>query len=161
MVWWKQYALSIICCVLLCGIITHIVSDLRYKKLIQLICGTLLAVTLLKPLSSTVSVDFPEWDLNRFAPDDYVNAGKLAALREQEECIQTLCESYISNKAKDLGAVATAEILLNEKLQPNSARVFVQSGSEHRRNLERILEEDLGITKENQVWILNQEESSS
>lgn len=160
MIWWKQYVLSVIASVLLCKIVMHLITDLRYRRLVQLIGGTFLAVTILNPILSA-EIDYsPELDIGRFSPDEYVNSGKLAAIQEQEQGICNACESYIANKAKALGAAVTAEVFLDEMLHPNSARLYIQTGSEHQKKLEQILEADLGITKENQAWIWNQEESS-
>ena len=161
MAWWKEYALSIIICALFCGIITHVVSDLRFKKLIRLVCGTFLAVTVLGPLSSVEIADPYIFDAEAFSPETYVEMGKQAALNVQAQCIKDACESYISNKANDFGAVVTAEVFLDEKLKPYFAEIYSHSDSDQQSTVQQILEEDLGITKENQVWIWNQEEEES
>jgi len=60
-----------------------------------------------------------------------------------------------------LGAEITAKVSLDEALTP----VFVEIGSENaltiQNELQTILTTDLGIPKENQKWIWNQENNSS
>ena len=161
MAWWKAYLLSIIGCALFCGILVQIVSDLRSRKMIQLLCGMLLAITLLRPLSSISIDDTWKFDMEGISPDTYIDMGRQEAKNVQEECIMEACESYVTNKAKDFDMLVTADISLDENMRPVSARINVKSDSGKFQILEQILEEDLGITKENQTWIWDQEKNSS
>lgn len=160
MAWWKEYILSIIGCVFFCGIIGHLVSDLRHKKVVQLVSGTLLTITVLGPLSSVDISDYMDFEIEAFSPEQYVDMGKQAAWNAQEQCIKETCESYISSKANELGMMVSSEVHLNEMMEPAIVRIHGQSDSTGQHALEVILEEDLGITKENQVWIWNQEKDN-
>jgi hypothetical protein len=93
--------------------------------------------------------------------DFYIAAGEELAFLEQERCIKTYCETYILEKAKALDAEITVEILLNEEQVPCFAEIQYGADSGIQYELQRILETDLGISKENQKWIRNQENSSS
>ena len=160
MVWWKEYALSVIGRALLCGIIIHAVSSLRYSRLIRLVCGTVLAITVLKPLSSVQIGDSLKFDTDGLSPDTYVDLGKEKAEDKRKQCITDTCASYIFSKANELGMCVTAEVFLDEALIPDRVQINCQSGLERRKDLEEYMEEVLGITKEKQVWIWNQEKGS-
>lgn len=161
MIWWKDYVMSILGCVLVGEIISQIVSDLRYKTLIQLIYGVVLIMVLLNPLSEGNIADSIDFAIEAVSPQEYIDLGQQKARKMQEQCIKEACESYISNKAKDLGVFLTSEIQLDNNLKPRDAQIYAQANSEQQRVLEQILETDLGITKGNQVWILHQEKDSS
>lgn len=157
MVWWKEYVLSMIGCVLLCSIIGHLASELRHKRLIHMVSGTFLALAVLGPLSSVEIPDSINFEIESISPDSYVDIGKQAAWEAQEQCIKESLQSYISSKASEFGVTVTSEIHLNEMMEPCFVRIYSQANLERQHELEVLLEEDLGITKENQVWIWNQE----
>ena len=102
----------------------------------------------------------PEF-LSRFSPEVYVDLGKQVAQKEQERCIKEACESYISNKAKEMGRMITSEVYLDDQMRPYRAQMYGQVDTELQSELEGVLEKDLGITKENQLWIWNQEKGNS
>lgn len=159
--WWKEYVLSIIACVLICGVITQFSFDSRHKKLIQLVCGTLLALILMSPMLSVDIADTLDLNLDGFSPEEYIDMGRREAEAAQKACIKEACESYISSRANDFGLIITASVHLDANMQPVTAQIYVQSDSDQTEKLKQILEEDLGITKENQSWIWNQEKDSS
>lgn len=161
MTWWKEYILSLMGCVLFCGIISHLISDLRYKRLIRLLTGTLLALTVFGPLTGAGIPDSLNIDVEVLSPEPYVEIGKQTARQAQEQCIREACESYISSKANEFGMTVTPEVYLNERMEPNFVRIYGQTNSVEQHRLEVMLEENLGITKENQVWIWNQGKDSS
>lgn len=160
MAWWKEYVLTIIGCVYFCGIIGHLVTDLRHKRVVQLVSGTFLAITVLGPLSTVDISTYMDFEIEAFSPEQYVDIGKQAARNAQEQCIRETCESYISSKATELGMSVLPEVHLNEMMEPFIVRIYGQSDSMRQQELEMILEEDLGVTKENQVWIWNQVKDS-
>lgn len=159
--WWREYILSVVCSVLIGGVVVNLVSDLRYGKLIRFVYGTCLAVSVLGPLSVADITDSVDFSLESESPELLIERGRQEALRMREECITEACETYISNKAKDLGAIVTADVYLDETLKPYFAEIYPQTDSEQYPGLEQILEDDLGITKENQAWIWNREKDSS
>lgn len=77
------------------------------------------------------------------------------------EYIKTSCEAYILDKAKDLGVEIRAIFSLNGDLIPETAEISGTGGIREQKRLQKILMMDLGIPKENQIWIWNQESNSS
>lgn len=160
MVWWKEYILSVIGCVLFSGIISQIALDLRYKKMIHMACSVLVTIVILGPLTSFKIKDALKFEMEIYSPDIYLDIGKQTAQITREECIKSACESYIANKANGLGLEVTSEVFLNENLIPYFVRIYGQADADAEHCLKELLEKDLGITKENQVWIWNQEKGS-
>lgn len=158
---WRQYIGLIIGCCLSCGIVTQLVSDTKGKDLMNLISGTILAISILNPLTKIHLDPFILPSLADQNPDSYIAEGKQTAYEAQVACIKSALEEYILDKAKMLGTDITVEI----SLDPNRIPVFASiSGIEDpdiQWELERILTMDLGIPKENQKWTWNRENSSS
>lgn len=164
MIAWKGYTISIIVGALFCGIISDLVSDSRRKKLIHLISGTVLTVTVLGPVSRIEIQEFGFDDFmggHKKIAQDYVAIGEGVAQMEKERYIKEAFAAYICNKASALGADVTAEIYLDEELRPIRAEIIGHSAPELETELAHMLELNLGITKENQVWIWSQEDKSS
>ena len=159
---WKQYMLSIVVCSVSCGILSRIVSDTAMKKVMHLICGTILTVSLIAPLSEVDLAEFLQiptesWNEAEF----YISEGKKAGQEVQERCITEACEEYILNKAKVFGADMTVDIALDASMAPYFAEITGAGDAAVQMQLQSILTMDLGIPKENQKWIWNQESSSS
>lgn len=159
---WKQYVFSLIICSLSCGIILQIISDPKRKALMHLVCGTVLAVSILRPLSRIDledSLRIPV--LDQFSADYFLAEGKKTALKAREQNIKGYCEAYILEKAKALDAEITAHVSLDEDLIPIFVEINGVVGPNIQMQLQNILTTDLGIPKENQKWIWNQESNSS
>lgn len=161
MISWEQYALSVIGCVLLSECIIYLSDNLHYEKIIRLVCGALLTITVLEPIISLDGFDFKNFDTEQFHSEEFVNAGKMAARHTQELYIKEACESYILSVASEIGEQITAEISIDENLHPSAVRICGKLELQQQKELEQILEKDLGITKENHLWIWSQEKDSS
>lgn len=157
---WKQYILTLILCAFSCGIISQILSETKAKELIRLVCGIVMAIMILRPLSGTdleSLLEFPFADLT--GAESYVAEGERAAFQQQERCISSACETYILDKARNLGAEICVDISLNEDLLPVSAVIRGEIPQEIQMELQEVLTMDLGIPKENQQWIWNPEKN--
>ena len=60
-----------------------------------------------------------------------------------------------------MGRMITSEVYLDDQMRPYRAQMYGQVDTELQSELEGVLEKDLGITKENQLWIWNQEKGNS
>ena len=120
-----------------------------------------LAVTVWGPLITMDPGYSLAMTIDNVSPESYIALGRQAAFKVQEQCIKEASESYISDKAEAMGVSVTAEISLNDNMEPYRAQLHAQDGAEQQKILEQVLEEDLGITKENQVWIWNQVKNRS
>lgn len=159
---WKQYLLSVLICTLICGVVSQILVDTKRKQLVQMICGIVIAISIFYPLTKVKLEKYMQFsDMDWNEADYYVSAGEKLSFTEREKCIQSTCETYILDKAKQLDTEIEVEIILNEEKVPCFAEIHYAGDSKIQSELQTILETDLGISKENQKWIRNQENNSS
>lgn len=159
---WKTYLFSIIVCTLSCSILSQLVSNGKRKALMRLITGTAIAVSILYPLSGMSLKDLFTIPLpKKNAAEYYIAEGENTALEAQEKLIKDACETYILDKAKTLGSNIVVEVALNTELIPDFVELRGEVDTDLQLQLEKILTADLGIPKENQKWIWNQESNSS
>lgn len=162
MISWKPYILSILVCSMICGIVSAMLSDTKRKHLIHLICGVVMILSILGPLTHVNPEYLQEMErYNRFDGEFYISEGKKAAVEQRERCIIDCCETYILDKTKILGWDTEVEIRLDELQIPVFAEIKCMRNEKLQLQLQEILEKDLGIPKENQTWIWNQENNSS
>lgn len=158
---WKQYAVSVIGCCLICGIISKIPADTKRKGLLHLICGMALGIALLGPLAGIRPEALLETVWPHHSPEQYIAQGKETAQQIRSEYIKAACEAYILDKAESLGADIRVQIMLSDILTPVSATLTGNGSTNIQGHLQQILMTDLGIPKENQTWIWSQENNSS
>lgn len=158
---WEEYVLSVVAIALTCGIILQIIPDSTRKELMHIICGVILTVMILQPLSSVrleSYLDFSQFQSN--TAQQYLDIGEKTASDARKKYITESCEAYILSKAKVNDTEVSAAITLNDSYLPVFAEIQGVMDAQKREDIERILVSDLGITKENQRWIGNPENSS-
>ena len=158
---WKQYVISIIGCCLICGTVLQMLSESKGKSLLRLICGMILGITLLGPLSGIRPEDLQLFTWPCPSPEPYITDGERTAQQIRAEYIKAACEAYILDKAEILGAEIGIQITLNAEQIPISAKLSGEGSDDAQSRLQQILIRDLGIPKENQEWTWNQENNSS
>ena len=159
---WKGYFLSILVCIFVCGILQKMVAEARGQKMMQLLSGVVLAITVLSPftklrLDDSFQIPEIEWKNS----DLYIVEGQKNALEAQKEYIQDHCEAYILDIARTLNTEITVQVLLNESMVPAFAQIHWDGNPDLQTELEKVITTDLGIPKENQQWIWNQANNSS
>lgn len=158
----KTYVSSILVCALCCQVFSRLVTGARGKKLLQLVFGTLLAVTLLSPLSR---ID-PQFLLQPLSlvltnADPWIAEGENQARKARETCIEEGCAAYIFDKARIPQGDLTLQFTLDENLIPTFVEIRGWAEPDTQTNIQTLLATDLGISKENQQWILHPESGSS
>jgi hypothetical protein len=158
----RQYFFSILICALSSGIFQQIVSDSKKRALIQMACSTVLVILILNPLST---VDFGALlqvhDAGQNTAADYIAEGKKMIMEAKKEEMMSSCEAYISERAKILGSSITATVTLNDHFLPVFVKIEGQMEPILKTELEKMLTMDMGIPRENQEWIWNQENNDS
>lgn len=153
----RQYVLSVAAAAILVGILT----DLTNKKdtagvLLRLIAGLFLAFTVLRPVVSLDVMDVRSY-IAAFSQD-----GDMAVAEGENLALDTYCsyiksetEAYILDKAEGYGAALSVEVYLDEGETPVPVGVRIQGDVSPyaKACLREMMEEDLGIMKENQLWI--------
>lgn len=152
----REYLLSVTGAAMLSGIVSSLLGKNSYSGLIQLICGTFLIFTVTAPLIQPdfLSFPLPDSDIRKDAEDlvrqgvDYTSQAKARIIKEQ-------LEAYIQDKASGLDARIVPEITLTEGETPVPDRVKLTGtwSAWAKDKLEDILERELGIPKERQVWM--------
>ena len=152
----RQYILSVLCVVIVCGLAQNLFSLGTMHTLIKWIGGLAVMVTVLNPL---VKGELIRWDI---AFSD-LNMSKELAIEEGlqigEEALSTrICEStcaYILNEASDMGAEVEVEVELQESYpyQPEQVRIYGAVSPYIKQQLSIFLQRELGITEEHQIWV--------
>ncbi len=150
-----QYVISVTAAALICGIVSCLVQSGTAKELIRLLCGLFLAFTVIRPLagldfSALTSISFPYTQ----EADSIATQGENIAREAMADIIKADAEAYILDKAAALNADLTVDITLSREDTPVPVRAEL-SGSVSpyaRQQLTYLLQTDLGIAKENQLW---------
>ena len=150
----KAYILSVICAAFLCAVVSAMVDKKSTTgAILKLICGIFLTFTVVKPITQVRlnALDFLSWDLVQEA-EAVSNMGAVHAQAELEAIIkQELC-AYILDKAQDLGGSLSVEVSLDDGCIPVSVIITGTISTAVKDKLMQIMEEDLGIAKERQIW---------
>ena len=115
--------------------------------------------TLLRPL---IGIKIPELpDLNDYISqaENAVEEGKRISLSAQKTIISQECETYILYKAKELQVSLVVDVTVEER-GGEPIPVFAEmTGAvlpEIQQQLSTVIATDLGIPKENQLWIVEE-----
>lgn len=148
-----QYIFRLSAGAVICGIIMGIVQDGSYRSLMQMICGLFLMVLLISPLTDIQwDPDFRFFQEHLQTGKDQASTGEAMARNEQMLCITEAVEAYILDKAAGEGAALTVKVTLGEDLLPAFVEMRGNLTHQAKRNLSDIMERELGIAKENQLW---------
>ena len=130
--------------------------------MIRLISGVTLCIAVLQPVTGMrIDKILKKEQFFPHSADPYLAMGEAAAREAQAQYIKEACEAYISSKAETLGAPLTVQVHLGETMVPIYAEIQGTADASVQEQLTLILEKELEITKENQLWIWNQENNSS
>lgn len=152
----RQYVLSIVTASLLCSVLMGLTAQTKVKELTKLLCCIFLSLTALKPL---IGLDLDKW-LQESVPyqeeaQSCVAQGEEFARSAQADIIKSKAEAYILDKAAALNVNLETDITICREGTPIPERavLYGQVSPYVKGQLMEILEKDLGIAKENQVWI--------
>ena len=153
----NAYVISVVASAMIVGIIT----GLLHKKdtsavLIKMICGLFLAFTVIRPVVSLDVGNIRSY-IAAFSEDGADAAAEGENLAAQAYCsyIKSETEAYILDKADAFGAELQVEVTLDDGEVPVPAGVRIQGNVSPyaKACLREMMEEDLGIMEENQIWI--------
>ena len=143
---------------LLCGAALTLTPQGGAKRVTEILCTAVLVLTVLSPLKE---LDLDAYALSvakyRETEAELFHKGEEAGERLNRLVIEREYESYIMDKAKNLGLTITevqieVEWSLDGLWIPYGAEVHVQGDSTTKDDLGRILRDDLGIPFERQQW---------
>ena len=153
----SNYILSVICAAFVLGILDSIFNQKGSTGgLLKLIGGLFLAFTMLSPV---VRMDFSGiWNFL----EEYTVAGESAAAvgesmaeEEYRTIIKSETEAYILDKANVLGVTLAVEVTLSRDEVPVPVEAVLRGAVSPyaKQQLQQMMETELDIAKENQLWI--------
>ena len=152
----KEYILCVITVCFLCGAIIQLTS--RFKSIAnttRILCGILVAITFFAPVLNLRWNELSGF-LDKIKLDAQLTAaeGSEVFYQNRSSGIQDGLQAYILDKASLYGCELQVQIELSEEDPPIPIKVTLQGAvSPYQRNqLSDIIEKELGIPKEMQIW---------
>lgn len=153
----KAYIFSVTAAGLLCTICTRLLSGQSTSAALgKLLAGLFLLFCLISPLReirvSNVLTFTDDW---KAKADHAKHQGEAASKNALRSSIISRTEAYILNKAASLHAEINVDVTLSEETIPVPVQVSITGDiSPHAKSeLQRMIENDLGIPKEKQIWL--------
>ena len=154
-----QYAGSVIVAAVICAIIAELTKNSGTKKLIRLISGLFLAFAVLNPLHKAdfSKLSIPTETFSHRA-EDITRDGNKRYRESLCAIIKNETEAYILDKANEMNADITVAVQVSSESPhiPVSAEIVGSVAPYTQQKIVQLLQEHLGITKENQKWILQE-----
>ena len=152
----RQYILAVISMAMLGGIVLLLFRSGPYEGTVKLITGLMVTVTVAGPLMKDSDISFSRL-LEGVSTDGSaaVSHGEKAAHTATSEYIKESMESYISNKAKEMGAEISVEVKLQDDVLqvPEEVTLIGEISPYLKVRLSETIWSEIGISEENQIWI--------
>ena len=152
----RQYFITITTAAMICGLITAFADKSgSCGKLLRMLCGIFMAVTILSPL---IHLRFGDIELYlegiQYEGELSAEAGVLAAKEEMSSIIKDNVEAYILDKASSMGLMIEVEVTLSGENLPKPQVVYIKGTVPPyaKSQLKHWLKDTLGIGEENQIW---------
>ena len=156
----QEYIISVVAAAIICAIIQSLtLKNTAGTSIIKLLCGVFLAITVIAPLKSFQFEDITE-KINILQADakEYTNEGITAAVSERNAIIKKQTEAYVTNRAESIGLDILVSVQLSDQDMPLPEEIEITgSASPYKKEqLNNYISQDIGIAKENIIWISNQ-----
>ena len=152
-----KYLLSIVGAALLCGIATNLLGDKgALGAAVKLLAGIYMTLTVIAPWGQFSLDEVTDLKEQITADGEQITlSGQNAARDAMAESIIASTRTYILDKAESLGAELTVEVMLDDSQipVPNGVRIRGNISPYNREKLSSIIETDLGIPTEAQIWM--------
>lgn len=153
-----KYILSVTAAAIIVGILTSLLDKKSGSAaLMKLIAGLFLTFTAIAPIAKLDLSGLSSF-VSGFESDGYAASadGEKLARGAMGDIIKNETEAYIMNKAKTYRAELTVEVTLGQTdgiPVPAGVTVAGHVSPYAKAQLQQVMEEELGISKENQRWI--------
>jgi len=151
----REYLISIVAISLISAVIMELLQTSAIKRTIKMICGTILAITVIGPLRR-IDLTVPEiWTATvQEKTDAALREGQVLSQEAFHAVIKQKTETYILDKAAELDAMISVSVELDDGSPPQPKRAFLSGHIplQVKQQLEEILHTHLGIAKENLEW---------
>ena len=149
----RSWLLGVVACAVLVSLAGQLTDGGTMKKIVRFAGGMLLMLTMLRPL---LGLDLAVLDVDLASYREAVSQLKLELAQRQEDALSARIaaetEAYIEDKADELGLSVRAKVKMEEEdgvPLPVSVTLY---GTENAA-LADYIERELGIAKEDQLWI--------
>ena len=152
----RQYVISVTAAAIACAVVLSLSPKGAAHGVLKMLCGIFLTFTVLSPISR---IDFGEliedftlrYDLDGEAAAAF---GEELSRDAMADIIKAETEAYILDKAAELNATLEAEVTVSDADTPVPVAVALRGevSPYAKQRLAAIIEEDLGISKEDQLW---------
>ena len=151
----REYALGIAASAMICGIILCFGGKGSLGPLLKLICGLVLTFTALGPILDIAAGDWQSLGISlETTADDAVTEGSQMAENSMRDDIAQRTETYIEDRAKDLGlhVVAAVTVSENAPLLPEAVNIRGDLSPYDRSQLSIVITKELDISEEHITW---------
>ena len=150
----RAYLLAVVAAAMLTALVLALVPEGPVRRVCRLACGLVLILVALSPLG-TLDVTALSRALSRLSIEtDAAQTGVEVRSRALIcSIIKQKTEAYILDKATDLHAKLHVEVTVGEDSLPAAVTLSGEASPYARRQIQAIIANDLGISKENQKWI--------
>ncbi|MBO5322663.1 MAG: hypothetical protein J6A88_00990 [Oscillospiraceae bacterium] len=152
-----KYLLSVVTAALLCGIATSLLGNKgALGAAVKLIAGIYMTLSIVAPWGQLRLGELADLKDQILSEGDRLTlSGQNAAREAMAESIIASTRAYILDKAETLGVELTVEVMLDDSQIPVPAGVRIRGNISpyNREKLSSIIERDLGIPTEAQIWM--------
>lgn len=153
----RSYLLSVIIAALICSIVAALPGkNAALSAMRKTLCGVFISVTLISPLTNLRMPDLNQY-LDAFHADaaEAVFLGQTMSQETADRLIKEQTAAYILDKAKDMGATLEVTVAISEESPrvPCSVTIRGMVSPYLRQKLTEVIEQELGIHREDQHWI--------
>lgn len=155
MQWIRAYVLNIITAALLFAILSALVHDAARKKPLRLLSSLFLTASVLSPLTKLELRDFTLWEQSfRLEAGIASTVGEKLYAQSISEVISHQTEAYIIEKASQWTDDLAVTVIAQEEMPYAPETVYLEGsvGDDKRRKIQSMIENNLGIPKERQIW---------
>ncbi len=154
----RDYILSLICTAFLCSLALILVPKSRAKAAVSVVCAVTMITAIILPITQ---IDFTAYSQSlaqyRSRAEKYANNGEEDRENLNRLYIEEQCQAYILDKAEnacvDISSVYVSTEWSNDGYwYPVSAQIESNCSDAEKSRLEKLIEADLGISKDNQKW---------
>lgn len=152
----RTYIFSVCGAAILCMIANKFMSDNGTSGAIgKLFVGLFLLLTVIRPVAS-LHLNVPDQIFRYIESEsqDAVQTGQEQTYRAMAEIIKSKTSTYILERANALRANISVDVVVSGDVFPRPEKIYLYGAVSPivKQQLQKILEQDLGVSKENQIW---------
>ena len=152
----RQYVFTLIVATLICTLLSGLFRSVGTREWMRIISGAFLLITAATPISDLKMISPMTYTPSFLQEASCITAeGEYKMHQALSDIIKSETETYIYDKASKENADLKITITIGEDYRPVSAELEGEISLQSRKELEEILEAELGITKEHQIWTGN------